>query len=80
LATATATGEVTPTDHTQRGSSLGDLLGIGAGCAGCVAVGVGGGYWIGSTTGAATVATLIGLALGIAGAVLVTYFNIKRSI
>jgi len=71
---------MTPVDGAQRGSSFGDLLGIGAASAGCIAVGVGGGYWIGSATGAGTVATLIGLALGIAGAVLVTYFNIKRSI
>ncbi len=71
---------MSPAGDAHRGSSLGDLLGIGAGCAGCLAVGVGGGYWIGSVTGADTVATLIGLALGISGAVLVTYFNIKRSI
>jgi hypothetical protein len=71
---------MTPDDDAQHGSSLGDLLGIGAASGGCIAVGVGGGYWIGSQTGAGTVATLIGLALGIAGAVTVTYINIKRSI
>ena len=71
---------MTPTDDAGRGSSIGDLLGIGAASGGCVAVGVGGGYWIGAASGAGTVATLIGLALGIAGAVLVTYFKIKRSI
>ena len=71
---------MSPTDEAPSGSSWGDLLGIGAASAGSIAIGVGGGYWIGSVTGAGTVATLIGLALGIAGAVLVTYFNIKRSI
>jgi hypothetical protein len=67
-------------DGAREGSSLGDLLGIGAASGGCIAVGVGGGYWVGSATGAGTVATLIGLALGTTGAVMVTYFNIKRSI
>jgi hypothetical protein len=71
---------MTPTDDAGRGSSFGDLLTIGAASAGSIAIGVGGGYWLGVATGAGTVATLIGLALGIAGAVLVTYFKIKRSI
>ena len=71
---------MTRVDDTQRGSSFGDLLGIGAASAGCIAVGVGGGYWIGATTGTGTVSTLIGLAFGTSGAVLVTYFKIKRSI
>ena len=69
-----------PAGDSGRGSTFADLLSIGGASAGCIAVGVGGGYWIGSSTGAGTVATLIGLALGIAGAVLVTYFKIKRSI
>ena len=63
-----------------QGSTIADLLGIGATSGACIAIGVGGGYWIGTSTGAGTVATLVGLALGIAGAVLVTYFKIKRSI
>jgi hypothetical protein len=69
---------MTPGAHS--GSSLGDLLGIGAASGGCIALGVGGGYWIGSASGAGTVATLIGLALGVAGAVTVTTIKIKRSI
>jgi hypothetical protein len=71
---------MTPADHAGRSSSVGDLLTIGAASGGSIAVGVGGGYWLGVATGAGTVATLIGLALGIAGAVLVTYIKIKRSI
>ncbi len=71
---------MTPAGDSGQGSTFADLLSIGGASAGCIAVGVGGGYWIGSSTGAGTVATLIGLALGIAGAVLVTYFKIKRSI
>ncbi|HUZ19703.1 MAG TPA: hypothetical protein VMU75_03920 [Acidimicrobiales bacterium] len=55
-----------------------ELVGLGATAAGCIAVGVGGGYWLGSATGAGSAAELGGLAIGLVAAVAATYFKIKR--
>ncbi|MCU1495483.1 MAG: hypothetical protein JWO62_3247 [Acidimicrobiaceae bacterium] len=62
----------------QPGPTVFELVGIGATAGGCVAVGVGGGYWLGSATGVGTVLTFSGLALGLAAAITATYFKIKR--
>jgi hypothetical protein len=62
----------------QTGPALAELIGIGLASAGCVAVGVGGGYWIGATTGAGDVVTFAGLGVGMVAAVAATYFKIKR--
>jgi hypothetical protein len=55
-----------------------ELIGLGSMVAGCVVVGVGVGYWIGSATGAGLVADLTGLAVGVVAAVATAYFKIKR--
>lgn len=60
------------------GPSLSELLGLGATVAGCVSVGVGGGYWLGSATGSGSVATFSGLAVGLVAAVAASYVRIKR--
>ena len=57
----------------RRGSSLRELASLGGTAAGCIVVGFGGGYWIGSATGA-----LVGLGIGIVAAILATYYKIKR--
>lgn len=54
------------------------LLGIGATAAGCVAIGVGGGYWIGSASRTGVVAVFVGLAVGILAALVATYVKIKE--
>jgi hypothetical protein len=46
--------------------------------AGCVAAGVGGGYWIGAATGAGVVVTFAGLGVGILAAVAATYYKVKK--
>ena len=63
-----------------RRGSLGELIGIGLTAALCLGAGVGGGYWVGSATGAGTVSVLTGLCLGIAAAVAVMYLTIKRNL
>ncbi len=65
-------------DGPQSGPSLSDLLGLGATAAGCIALGVGGGYWLGSATGSGPVVTFSGLAVGLIAAVAASYVRIKR--
>jgi uncharacterized membrane protein YadS len=71
---------MSPARRAGSGSGLGDLLTIGVAAGGCLATGVGVGYWIGTATGTDTLSTLIGVAVGICGAIAVTYTIIKRSI
>lgn len=58
--------------------TVGELVTIGATSAGCVAVGVGGGLWLGSAARVGVVAVFVGLALGLIAAVTAAYFKIKR--
>jgi hypothetical protein len=60
------------------GPGLGELIGLGLSAAVFVALGVGGGYWIGQDTGAGVLSTFIGLALGVVVALVVTYRRIRR--
>jgi hypothetical protein len=50
---------------------------MGATAAACVAVGFGGGYWIGEATGAGTTVTFAGLVLGVLAAAAAIYFKIR---
>ncbi len=54
-----------------------ELLGIGATAAACVALGVVGGYWIGSASRGGVVGVFVGLGVGILAAITATYFKIK---
>jgi hypothetical protein len=58
--------------------SLADLASMGLVAGACVGVGVGVGYWIGDASGSGTVATFVGLGIGIVGAVAATYFKIRQ--
>jgi hypothetical protein len=51
---------------------------MGALAAACVAVGVGGGYWLGSATGSETADIFSGLAVGVVAATVAVYVKIKR--
>lgn len=62
----------------RSGPGAVELISIGATAAGCVAVGVIGGYWIGSASRVGVVAVFVGLAVGIVAAVAVTYIKIKQ--
>ena len=62
----------------RPGPTMLDLIGIGGTAAGCVGLGVGVGYWIGSAVHAETVFLFCGLALGVVAAVLTAYIKIKR--
>jgi hypothetical protein len=46
--------------------------------AACIAAGVGGGYWIASSTGAGASVVFAGLSVGIVAAVAGAYVKIKR--
>jgi hypothetical protein len=46
--------------------------------AACICVGIGGGYWIASSTGAGAIVIFAGLVVGISAAVGAAYFRIKR--
>ena len=67
---ATGVSEKTP-------PSLGALIGMGAALALCVVGGVGGGYWLDRTLHTGEVLTFVGLALGVAAAIAIVYFNAK---
>lgn len=43
-----------------------------------VAAGVGGGYWLGSATGAGTVLVLVGLGFGVVAAAATMYLKLKK--
>jgi len=58
--------------------ALVELIGLGLISAGCIAAGVGGGYWIGATTGAGDVVTFAGLGIGMVAAVAATYYKLKK--
>lgn len=64
----------------RRSPTIVELAGMGLTAGACVAIGVGGGYWIGEASGAATAATLAGLGMGVLAAVVATFFNIKRNL
>jgi hypothetical protein len=53
------------------------LLGMGVATALCVAVGLGGGYWLDRTFHTGVLLTFVGLALGVAGAVAVVISDVK---
>jgi len=61
----------------QTGPTYVELAGMGVTAGACVAVGVGGGYWIGAVTGGGPAVTFAGLALGVLAAVAAIYFKIK---
>jgi F0F1-type ATP synthase assembly protein I len=50
---------------------------MGVATALCIAVGVGGGYWLDRTLHTGVVLTFVGLALGVVAAVVVIYLNVK---
>jgi hypothetical protein len=60
------------------GPGLGELIGLGLTSAVCVALGVGGGYWIGQITGIGVLVTFVGLGVGIIVALIATYRRIRR--
>jgi len=57
--------------------SFGALISMGVAIALCVAVGVGGGYWLDTTFHTGVLFTFVGLVLGVAGAIAVVYFDVK---
>jgi putative Ca2+/H+ antiporter (TMEM165/GDT1 family) len=57
--------------------SFSSLIGMGVATALCIAVGVGGGYWLDRTLHTGVVLTFVGLALGVVAAVVVIYLNVK---
>lgn len=57
--------------------SLGTLIGMGVTTALCIAVGVGGGYWLDRTFHTGVVLTFVGLALGLVAAGVVVYSDVK---
>jgi hypothetical protein len=50
---------------------------LGGAAAACVAIGFGGGYWIGEATGAGTAVTFAGLVVGVFAAVVTAYVKIR---
>ncbi|MGD0220053.1 MAG: hypothetical protein ABSC73_06275 [Acidimicrobiales bacterium] len=62
----------------RTGPNYVELAGMGVTAGACVAVGVGGGYWIGTTSGAGSAVTFAGLAVGVLAAVAATYFKIAK--
>jgi len=62
----------------KLGPSGFELVGLGATIAGCVIVGLGSGYWLGSATGVGPVMTFAGLAVGLAAAIGTTYSKIRK--
>ncbi len=62
----------------RPGPTYVELAGMGITAAACVAVGVGGGYWIGTASGAGPAVTFAGLALGVLAAVAATYSKINK--
>ena len=57
--------------------SFSTLIGMGVATALCVAVGVGGGYWLDRTFHTGELLTFVGLALGVIAAVVVVYFDVR---
>lgn len=57
--------------------SFSSLIGMGVTTALCVAIGVGGGYWLDRTFKTGAVLTFCGLAIGMIAAVVANYFMIK---
>lgn len=54
-----------------------EFVSMGATAAVCVAVGFGGGYWIGEATDAGIAVMFAGLFVGVLAAVAATYFKIR---
>jgi hypothetical protein len=57
--------------------SFSTLIGMGVATALCIAVGVGGGYWLDRTFHTGELLTFVGLALGVVAAVAVVYSDVK---
>ena len=57
--------------------SFSTLIGMGVATALCIAVGVGGGYWLDRTFHTGELLTFVGLALGVVAAVVVVYSDVK---
>ena len=57
--------------------SFSTLIGMGVTTALCIAVGVGGGYWLDRTFRTGALLTFVGLALGMVAAGVAVYFEIK---
>lgn len=55
-----------------------ELIGIGATAAACIAIGVVGGYWIGSASRVGVVGVFVGLGVGLLAAIAATYIKIKH--
>ena len=62
----------------SSGPELGELIGLGLTAAATVALGVGGGYWIGEVTGIGVLITFVGLGVGIVVALVAMYLRIRR--
>ncbi len=54
------------------------LLGMGLSVATCLVAGMGLGYWLGESIGASVLLTLVGLVLGVAGAVATVRNQMRR--
>jgi hypothetical protein len=67
-----------PSVTRRAGPTYVEFAGMGVTAGACVAVGVGGGYWIGTASGAGPAVTFAGLGVGVLAAVAATYFKIKR--
>lgn len=57
--------------------SFSTLIGMGVATALCIAVGVGGGYWLDRTFHTGVLLTFVGLAVGVVGAAAVIYSDIR---
>jgi hypothetical protein len=57
--------------------SFNTLIGMGVTTALCIAVGVGGGYWLDRTFQTGVLLTFVGLAIGLVAAVVAVYIEIK---
>lgn len=57
--------------------SFSTLIGMGVATALCIAVGVGGGYWLDRTFHTGVLLTFVGLALGVVAAIVVVYSDVK---
>jgi len=61
----------------RTGPTYVEFASLGAAAAACVAIGLGGGYWIGEATGAGTAVTFAGLVVGVFAAVVTAYVKIR---
>ena len=58
--------------------AIAEFATMGLSSAVMVAAGVGGGYWLGSATGAGTVLVLVGLGFGVIAAAMTMYLKLRK--